>query len=152
VLEGSLRDNIALGLAADDEMIRQALKLSNLSELISDSKGLDLVIGRSGTRLSVGQRQRLAIARALYRKPTVLVLDEATSSLDLESERFIQETLESLSGQITLIVVAHRLSTVRAADKIYFLDSGVVSESGTHEELMKRKGAYSKMVAGKEML
>jgi ATP-binding cassette subfamily B protein len=123
VLEGSLRDNIALGLAADDEMIRQALKLSNLSELI-----------------------------ALYRKPTVLVLDEATSSLDLESERFIQETLESLSGQITLIVVAHRLSTVRAADKIYFLDSGVVSESGTHEELMKRKGAYSKMVAGKEML
>jgi subfamily B ATP-binding cassette protein MsbA len=81
-----------------------------------------------------------------------LVLDEATSSLDLESERFIQETLESLSGQITLIVVAHRLSTVRAADKIYFLDSGVVSESGTHEELMKRKGAYSKMVAGKEML
>ena len=152
VLDGSLRDNIALGLAADDELIREALKLSNLSELVSDQQGLDLVIGRSGTRLSVGQRQRLAIARALYRKPTVLVLDEATSSLDLESERFIQETLETLSGEITLIVVAHRLSTVRAADRIYFLDSGVVSESGTHEELMKQNGAYSQMVAGKEML
>lgn len=152
VLDGSLRDNIALGLAADDELIREALKLSNLSELVSDQQGLDLVIGRSGTRLSVGQRQRLAIARALYRKPTVLVLDEATSSLDLESERFIQETLETLSGEITLIVVAHRLSTVRAADRIYFLDSGVVSESGTHEELMTRNGAYSQMVAGKEML
>jgi ATP-binding cassette subfamily B protein len=152
VLDGSLRDNIALGLGADDDLIREALNLSNLSELISDQQGLDLVIGRSGTRLSVGQRQRLAIARALYRKPTVLVLDEATSSLDLDSERFIQETLENLSGQITLIVVAHRLSTVRAADTICFLDSGRVIESGTHDELMSQNGAYCKMVAGKEIL
>jgi ATP-binding cassette subfamily B protein len=152
VLDGSLRDNISLGLDADDDLIVEALELSNLAELATNQQSLDLVIGRSGTRLSVGQRQRLAIARALYRRPKVLVLDEATSSLDPQSERFIQQTLERLSGQITLIVVAHRLSTVRTADRICFLDEGEVSESGTHQELMKLNGAYSKMVDGKEII
>lgn len=151
VLDGSLRDNIALGLVADDERIANSLKQANLSELANGEGGLNQLIGRSGTRLSVGQRQRLAIARALYRNPKILVLDEATSALDMESERFIQKTLAELAHRVTIIVVAHRLATVQGADQICYLDAGRIIESGTHEELMNNQGAYYKMVVGKEM-
>lgn len=151
VLDGSLRDNVALGLVADDERIANALKQANLSELAIGEGGLNQLIGRSGTRLSVGQRQRLAIARALYRDPKILVLDEATSALDMESERFIQKTLAELAHRVTTIVVAHRLATVQGADQICYLDAGRIIESGTHEELMNNQGAYYKMVVGKEM-
>lgn len=151
VLDGSLRDNVALGLVADDERIANALKQANLSELAIGEGGLNQLIGRSGTRLSVGQRQRLAIARALYRDPKILVLDEATSALDMESERFIQKTLAELAHRVTIIVVAHRLATVQGADQICYLDAGRIIESGTHEELMNNQGAYYKMVVGKEM-
>lgn len=150
LLDGSLRDNVALGLEADDQKIIEALGLANLSALLLHG-GLDQILGRSGTRLSVGQRQRLAIARALYRAPKVLVLDEATSALDMDSERNIQKTLDLLNHRITVIIVAHRLVTVRAADKICFLENGQIVETGTHEELMRLKGAYYKMVEGKEM-
>ena len=151
VLDGSLRDNVALGLVADDERIANSLKQANLSELAIGEGGLNQLIGRSGTRLSVGQRQRLAIARALYRDPKILVLDEATSALDMESERFIQKTLAELAHRVTIIVVAHRLATVQGADQICYLDAGRIIESGTHEELMNNQGAYYKMVVGKEM-
>lgn len=151
VLDGSLRDNIALGLRVDEVKINRALALANLNDLTLHEQGLDQIIGRTGTRLSVGQRQRLAIARALYREPQVLVLDEATSALDMESERFIQKTLAALAHEVTIIVVAHRLSTVQAADRICYLDSGRIIESGTHPELMDKRGAYYKMVVGKEM-
>jgi ATP-binding cassette subfamily B protein len=151
ILDGSLRDNVALGLLADDGKIERALAQANLSELVRKEGGLDQVIGRSGIRLSVGQRQRLAIARALYREPKILVLDEATSALDMESERFIQKTLADLAHEITIIVVAHRLSTVQGADKICYLEAGRIIETGTHEQLMKKRGRYYKMVVGKEM-
>ena len=151
ILEGSLRDNVALGLLADDEKIEQALAKANLSEFMKGEGGLNQVIGRSGTRLSVGQRQRLAIARALYREPKILVLDEATSALDMESERFIQKTLADLAHQVTIIVVAHRLSTVQGADQICYLEAGRIVETGTHDQLMNKKGPYHKMVVGKEM-
>lgn len=151
ILEGSLRDNVALGLEADEEKIRGALERASLSELMANPLGLDQILGRSGTRLSVGQRQRLAIARALYREPKILVLDEATSALDLESERFIQKSLSELSHKVTIIVVAHRLATVKAADQINFMSGGKILESGTHDELMSLGGAYYQMVEGKEM-
>ena len=150
LLDGSLRDNVALGLTADDQKITMALGLANLGTLLLHG-GLDQVLGRSGTRLSVGQRQRLAIARALYREPRVLVLDEATSALDLDSERNIQKTLDALNHQVTVVLVAHRLSTVKNADKIYYLENGRIIESGSHQELMQKKGPYYKMVEGKEM-
>ena len=150
LLDGSLRDNVALGLPADDQKITMALGLANLGPLLLHG-GLDQVLGRSGTRLSVGQRQRLAIARALYREPRVLVLDEATSALDLDSERNIQKTLDALNHQVTVVLVAHRLSTVKNADKIYYLENGRIIESGSHQELMQKKGPYYKMVEGKEM-
>jgi subfamily B ATP-binding cassette protein MsbA len=136
---------------ADDERIANSLKQANLSDLANGEGGLNQLIGRSGTRLSVGQRQRLAIARALYRDPKILVLDEATSALDMESERFIQKTLAELAHRVTIIVVAHRLATVQGADQICYLDAGRIIESGTHEELMNNQGAYYKMVVGKEM-
>ena len=151
ILDGSLRDNVALGLVADDANIEKALAQANLSELLEKDGGLNQLIGRSGNRLSVGQKQRLAIARALYRKPKILVLDEATSALDMESERFVQKTLEDLSHRVTIIVVAHRLSTVQRADKICYLEAGKILETGTHEQLMDKKGSYHKMVVGKEM-
>lgn len=151
ILDGSLRDNVALGLVADDANIEKALAQANLSELLEKDGGLNQLIGRSGNRLSVGQRQRLAIARALYRKPKILVLDEATSALDMESERFVQKTLEDLSHLVTIIVVAHRLSTVQRAHKICYLEAGKIVETGTHEQLMDNKGSYHKMVVGKEM-
>lgn len=150
LLDGSLRDNVALGLPADDQKITLALGLANLGTLVRHG-GLDQTLGRSGTRLSVGQRQRLAIARALYREPRVLVLDEATSALDMDSERTIQKTLDGLNHEVTVILVAHRLATVRAADKICYLENGRVIEIGNHQELMEKHGAYYKMVEGKEM-
>lgn len=150
LLDGTLRDNVTLGLESDDAKVIGALAQANLSGLVLHG-GLDQVLGRSGTRLSVGQRQRLAIARALYREPRVLVLDEATSALDMDSERSIQRTLDALNHQLTVILVAHRLATVRGADKICYLENGRITESGSHQELMNLQGSYYKMVEGKEM-
>ena len=149
VLDGSIRDNVAMGLNQIDSQIRDSLKRANLAELASSDLGE--ILGRAGLRLSVGQKQRLAIARALYREPKLLVLDEATSALDMESERFIQQTLDELSSKVTMILVAHRLSTVRGADQIHYMESGRILESGTHQELMNLKGAYYRMIEGKEI-
>jgi len=150
LLDGSLRDNVTLGLEAEDTKIEAALRQAHLSGLL-DGGGLEQSFGRNGTRLSVGQRQRLAIARALYREPKILVLDEATSALDMDSERFIQSTLDELNHQITILLVAHRLATVQNADQIYFLDQGRIIAQGTHQELMRQRGPYFRMVQGKEM-
>ena len=125
---------------ATDEDILDALKIAAADDFVLNlSEGYSTVIGDRGMRLSGGQRQRLALARALLRKPMLLILDEATSSLDAESERRIQEAIESLHGSMTIIVISHRLVTVRNADLIYLIDKGRVIESGSWYKLMENK-------------
>ena len=108
-------------------------------------KGLDTVLGEGGVRLSGGQKQRLALARALMGDPQVLLLDEAMSALDTESERMIQKAIESIAHKFTIVIVAHRLSTVQKADTIYVLDKGRVVETGTYQELLRSGGRFSRL-------
>jgi ABC-type multidrug transport system fused ATPase/permease subunit len=142
---GSIRENIAYGkLDATDEEIIQAAKRANADQFVmSFPEGYATVVGDRGVKLSGGQRQRIAIARALLKNPTILILDEATSSLDSESERLVQEALEELMKNRTSIIIAHRLSTIREADKIIVLEKGTIIESGSHEELVaNEQGLY----------
>lgn len=139
---GTIRENIAYGRpGATDAEIIEAARQANAMEFIERfPEGAETVVGERGTQLSGGQRQRIAIARALLKNPRILILDEATSSLDSESERLVQEALDRLMKGRTSVVIAHRLSTVRRADTIFVIDKGSIVESGTHEELIKIKG------------
>ncbi|MDP9027103.1 MAG: ATP-binding cassette domain-containing protein, partial [Actinomycetota bacterium] len=144
---GSIRDNVTYGLdhIADDQVIA-ALRDANAWEIVEGlPDGLDTLLGERGARLSGGQRQRISIARALIRDPRVLLLDEATSALDSESEQLVQEALTRLRHGRTTLVVAHRLSTIRSADRIVVLGDGRVMEIGTHEQLLAAKGIYAGM-------
>jgi ATP-binding cassette, subfamily B, bacterial len=149
LFDGTIRENIgyAVRRASDDE-IRAAAIAANADGFISRFEhGYDTLIGERGVRLSGGQRQRLAIARALLANPRILILDEATSNLDSESERLIHQSLETLMEGRTSIVIAHRLSTIARADKIVVLEQGRIVETGNHQELLAASGRYGQMVA-----
>lgn len=149
LLDATIRENIAFGLSnedIDDQKIRDAITIARLDLFIDGlADGLNTVIGENGVRLSGGQRQRLGIARALYNGPELLVLDEATSSLDGETEKELTEAIESLSGKKTIIIIAHRLSTIQKCDQIYFMKNGTIIASGTFSELVLINEEFRRM-------
>ena len=153
LVRGTIRENITLGLdrrpdADEAPAIAQALRLAHADKFVAAlPKGLDNELGEGGSGLSGGQRQRLAIARALTRDPAVLILDEATSQIDAESEAQISAAIDAFRRGRTLIAIAHRLSTVRSADRIVVMEDGVVADSGTHAELLSRCPLYQRLVA-----
>ena len=141
VFNGTIRTNVSLGYPkelASDEMVWEAVNFAELGDVVRElPNGLDTEIGERGIKLSGGQRQRLGIARALFSKPQLLVLDEATSSLDSETELKISKAIQNLKGKVTVVIIAHRLSTVRKADKVYYLEDGKIKASGSFEEVRK---------------
>jgi ATP-binding cassette, subfamily B, bacterial MsbA len=143
----SIRENIAYGrLDATPEQIEAAARAANAHAFISQfAEGYDALVGERGVKLSGGQRQRIAIARAILRDPRILILDEATSSLDNESERLVQEALERLMAGRTTLAIAHRLTTIQRADRILVLEAGQLVESGTHGELLAAEGLYHRL-------
>lgn len=147
LFSGTIRENITYGLDdVSEEELMEAIRASNLAELVEElPEGLDTRISEHGSNLSGGQRQRISIARAFVRNPKILILDEATSALDTISERQIQEATANLAKTRTTLIVAHRLSTIRDADKIAVIGHGGLQEFGTYEELMEKKGAFYRL-------
>jgi ATP-binding cassette subfamily B protein/subfamily B ATP-binding cassette protein MsbA len=148
LFDGSVRDNIAYGRQhASDADVLDAARRANAHEFIEKlPSGYETFIGERGVKLSGGQRQRLAIARAILANPQILILDEATSNLDTESEQLIQASMADLLAGRTTFVIAHRLSTVRRAELILLMEDGRITERGTHDELMQARGVYFDMV------
>jgi ATP-binding cassette subfamily B protein len=151
---GTIADNISYGLPeAIAEQILSAARQANALEFIeSFPDGFATIVGERGVQLSGGQRQRVAIARAILKHPTILILDEATSSLDSESEHLVQTAIERLMRGRTTFIIAHRLSTIRSADRIAVLSAGRIVESGTYEELVAAEGSFARLVAMQQRL
>ena len=145
LFDGTIKDNIAYGKpGATDEEIIKAAKCASIHDFIMElPDGYDTYVGERGTRLSVGQKQRISIARVFLKNPPILILDEATSALDNESERWIQKSLEELSKNRTTITIAHRLSTIRDADEIIVITEDGIAERGTHADLLEKNGLYA---------
>jgi ABC-type multidrug transport system fused ATPase/permease subunit len=144
LFEGTIRENILFPRPdATKEDVLTAVRAAHVDEFTDRfTEGLDTLIGERGVKLSGGQRQRIAIARAILANPRILILDEATSNLDTESEAYIQESLKTLMKGRTTFVIAHRLSTIRQADQILVIEQGQIVERGRHEELIEKKGRY----------
>ncbi len=149
LFSGHIAQNIAFGQTDFDiQAVEAAAKIANAHEFISQlSQGYYTYVGEKGTTLSGGQKQRIAIARAVLYNPQILILDEATSALDSESEALVQEALERIMVDRTVFLIAHRLATVRKADRILVIENGQIIESGTHPELLDRPGRYAKFYA-----
>ena len=147
LFEGTVFENIAYGnIDASTEDVWNAARLSESDKFISELPNQEnTIVGERGQKLSGGQRQRISIARAILKNPEILILDEATSAVDNETEAAIQESLETLKEGRTVIAIAHRLSTIRNADLIYVLESGEIVEQGTHDELLNNQGVYAKL-------
>jgi ATP-binding cassette, subfamily B, bacterial len=147
IFNGTLLDNLVYGNpSASFEQVREACRIAQADDFIRNMPlGYATIVGERGVRLSGGQRQRVGIARALIMEPDVLIFDEATSSLDYESERSIQLAMRAILGTRTLIIIAHRLSTVREADKIVVLENGHIVEVGNHNELLNSEGIYRRL-------
>ena len=153
LFSGTIRENITYGLGSyTEEQLNKAIEMANLSEFVNKlPDGLNTRIGENGDKLSGGQKQRINIARALIRDPKILILDEATSALDNISEYHVQQAISSSIKGRTTFIVAHRLSTIRDADRIVVMESGVAVETGTYEELMAKKGKFYELKCLNEM-
>jgi len=147
IIDDTIKSNIAFGLEdhdINDEDIKRAAKLAQLTDFILDQPlKFDTIVGDRGIRLSGGQRQRIGIARALYRKSKLLLFDEATSSLDIETEKAIVDCIKDLEGKATLIVITHRLQTLKNFNNIYFIKGGSISNRGSYEEMIKNDNIYT---------
>ena len=147
LFDGTIRENLILGkVTASESEINAALDKASALEFVNGlPQGLDTRIGEKGIRLSQGEKQRITIARVLLKNPPFVVLDEATASVDTITEKKIQKALENLASERTVLIIAHRLSTVKKADYIAVLDKGVIIESGTHKKLLNEGGTYAKL-------
>ena len=143
----TIKNNIVYGKSKPtEEEILDSIKIANLTEFIKKlPNGLDTIVGENGVKLSGGEKQRISIARAILKNPEILILDEATASLDSESERKVHKAIDNIIKDRTVIIIAHRLSTIKNSNKIIVIDDGKIIEKGTHQELIQLEGKYKQL-------